>query len=128
MSSGKGSSANGNRGRTQRSKKLNVEKYSRGDGVPRKSIKDVKLRGRTAREEAKHKQTAEHAAKAEILQPYEAGHLEAEGMERTYKFTQAEIRENVSFMKAMPKSIKRGLVVHYLFDDIFYNFRFFFNP
>ena len=40
----------------------------------------------------------------------------------------AEIRENESFIKAMPKSIKHGIVVHYLFDDIFYNFRFFFNP
>ena len=28
----------------------------------------------------------------------------------------------------LPKSIKRGIIVHYLFDDIFYNFRLFFNP
>ena len=28
----------------------------------------------------------------------------------------------------MPRQIKRGIIVHYLFDDIFYNFRFFFNP
>ena len=29
---------------------------------------------------------------------------------------------------ALPKKIKRGLIVHYLFDDIIYNFRYFFNP
>lgn len=28
----------------------------------------------------------------------------------------------------LPSGIKRGIVVHYLFDDIFYNFRIFFNP
>ena len=30
-------------------------------------------------------------------------------------------------MTALPRSIRRGLIVHYLFDDIFYKFRFFFN-
>lgn len=28
----------------------------------------------------------------------------------------------------LPGGIKRGIIVHYLFDDIFYNFRIFFNP
>ena len=32
------------------------------------------------------------------------------------------------FLMALPKKIKRGLIVHYLFDDIIYNFRYFFNP
>jgi len=30
-------------------------------------------------------------------------------------------------MIALPRSIRRGLIVHYFFDDIFYKFRFFFN-
>ena len=36
--------------------------------------------------------------------------------------------KNNEFIKTLPRSIKKGIVVHYLFDDIFYNFRFFFNP
>jgi len=36
-------------------------------------------------------------------------------------------KEN-EFINALPRNVKRGIVVHYLFDDIFYNFRFFFNP
>jgi hypothetical protein len=28
----------------------------------------------------------------------------------------------------LPSGIKRSIIVHYLFDDIFYNFRIFFNP
>lgn len=35
------------------------------------------------------------AARAEILLPEEAGFLEAEGMERTYKFSQKALREEV---------------------------------
>jgi len=31
-------------------------------------------------------------------------------------------------MKGLPRSIKRGIIVHFLFDDLFYNFRYFFNP
>jgi len=31
-------------------------------------------------------------------------------------------------MIEMPRSIKRAIIVHFLFDDIFYNFRTFFKP
>jgi hypothetical protein len=33
-----------------------------------------------------------------------------------------------NFIDQLPKSISTGIIVHYLFDDVFYNFRFFFNP
>jgi hypothetical protein len=38
------------------------------------------------------------------------------------------VQKDNEFINALPSSIKRGIIVHYLFDDIFYNFRIFFNP
>ena len=32
------------------------------------------------------------------------------------------------FHDMMPPQIKRGLLIHYLYDDVFYNFRTFFQP
>jgi len=36
--------------------------------------------------------------------------------------------DNNNFHHMMPPQIKRGLLIHYLYDDIFYNFRTFFQP
>jgi len=33
-----------------------------------------------------------------------------------------------NYINALPRSLKQGLIVHYLFDDIFYSFRLFFQP
>jgi hypothetical protein len=46
------------------------------------------------------KQSAYAAARAEILLPEEPGFLEPEGMERTYKFTQKELRKSVDVSAA----------------------------
>lgn len=40
----------------------------------------------------------------------------------------AEMEKDNNFIDQLPKSISTGIIVHYLFDDVFYNFRFFFNP
>jgi hypothetical protein len=40
----------------------------------------------------------------------------------------SQVQKDNEFINALPRSIKRGIIVHYLFDDVFYNFRFFFNP
>lgn len=58
-------------------------------------IRDKKLKGNLTRTNAKHQQAAISAAKSEILLPSEAGLLEAEGLEKTYKFTQAQLADNV---------------------------------
>lgn len=58
-------------------------------------IRDKKLKGTLTRTSAKHHQAAVSAAKSEILLPSQAGMLEAEGLEKTYKFTQAQLAENV---------------------------------
>lgn len=39
-----------------------------------------------------------------------------------------QVQKSNEFLNTLPRSIKRGIIVHYLFDDIFYNFRFFFKP
>ncbi len=37
------------------------------------------------------------------------------------------ISKNNEYLNALPRSIKRSIMVDYLFDDVFYKFRFFFN-
>lgn len=39
----------------------------------------------------------------------------------------ASISKNNEYLNALPRTIKRNIMIHYLFDDIFYKFRFFFN-
>ena len=41
-----------------------------------------------------------NAARAEMLLPENAGYLEAEGMEKTYKFTQKQLKEEVDITTA----------------------------
>ncbi|KAJ3085484.1 Small subunit (SSU) processome component [Quaeritorhiza haematococci] len=70
--------------------------YLRGEAnIPIKSIPDKKLKGVLRKTEKKFRDGAAKAEQAELLLPEEAGYLVAEGMERTYKFTQKEIGENV---------------------------------
>ena len=72
-----------------------AEKYKRGDRNSINTIKDKKLRMEIRRSENLAKEAAARAARAEILLPSEAGFLEAEGMEKTYKFKQQAIKEAV---------------------------------
>ncbi|KAJ3108209.1 Small subunit (SSU) processome component [Phlyctochytrium bullatum] len=73
-----------------------VKKYERGKAnLPIKSIEDKKLKGTLRKIGKKYEDAAKKAARSEKLQLEEAGFLEAEGMERTYKFTQKELEENV---------------------------------
>jgi U3 small nucleolar RNA-associated protein 7 len=72
-----------------------VAKFQRGEVVPTKRIADHKVRGQVSKSEYLAQEAAIRAAKSEILQPHEAGFLEAEGMEKTFKFTQSAIKENV---------------------------------
>jgi U3 small nucleolar RNA-associated protein 7 len=70
-------------------------KYKRGDRNIINNIKDKKLRMEIRRSEKAAKEAAARAARAEILLPSEAGFLEAEGMEKTFKFKQQTIKEAV---------------------------------
>lgn len=78
----------------------NVDKYARESAGALsqrkiKTIRDKKLRGSLRRATEKQKLAAESAAKSEILLPSQAGFLEAEGLERTYKFSQPQLAANV---------------------------------
>ena len=70
-------------------------KYKRGERNVINTIKDKKLRMEIRRSENAAKEATARAARAEILLPSEAGFLEAEGMEKTYRFKQQDIKAAV---------------------------------
>ena len=67
-------------------------KYKRGERNVINSVRDKKLRMEIRRSEKAAKEAVMRLARAEILLPSEEGFLEAEGMERTYKFNQQTIK------------------------------------
>ena len=91
----------------------NLNKYSRGN-EPNidKNNNDKKYRRETKQREEKTKNAVISAAAAEILLPSQAGFLEADGpMEKTYKFTQSQIKSAVDIGIAK-KSIDLKLPNH----------------
>eukprot|EP01135_Chromosphaera_perkinsii_P001323 Nk52_evm50s164 gene=Nk52_evmTU50s164 len=78
-----------------RAVKRRAKKYVRGEKASLEGVDDKKLKDRLGRLDSKYEEAAIRAAKSEVLLTEEAGSLEAEGMERTYKFTQKEISDNV---------------------------------
>ncbi|KAI9911660.1 hypothetical protein PsorP6_009300 [Peronosclerospora sorghi] len=87
----------------KRVKIKHVEKYTRSGAISQRrirTIRDKKLRGSLQRAHEKHQLAAESAAKSEILLPEEAGYLEAEGLEKTYKFTQKQLAASVDLNTA----------------------------
>lgn len=58
-------------------------------------LTDLKLRSGLERAEKKFEDAAHSTAIAELLLPEEAGFLEAEGMEETFKFDQNELKVRV---------------------------------
>ncbi|CAK4317719.1 unnamed protein product [Aphanomyces euteiches] len=82
---------------TKRPKTKKVAKYLRPavEAPVIRATKDKKLKGELKRSAKKFRDAAKSAAKAEILLPQEAGGLTAEGMEKTYRFTQEQLAEHV---------------------------------
>ena len=69
-----------------------MPKFWRGLPVATRKLADKKLRGRLRHTEALAEEAAASAAKAhQWLLPDAAGSLEAEGMERTWRFGQSDI-------------------------------------
>ncbi|KAI8916747.1 NUC141 domain-containing protein [Powellomyces hirtus] len=73
------------------------KKYDRAGttSIPLRSVNDKKLKSKLKGVEQTARQAALQAARAEFLLPSESGHLEAEGMEKTWKFTQKQLKDNV---------------------------------
>lgn len=82
------------------------ERYGRGEGVNVKSVKDRKLRGNLKKMEFSYKEAAMQAKDAELLLPQDAGFIETEGMERTFKLTQDEIVKEVDVATAQKVNLQ----------------------
>ncbi|CAG8618257.1 12589_t:CDS:10 [Ambispora gerdemannii] len=65
-----------------------------------KKIKNKKLKGTLQRTEKRFNEAARKAASSELLLTEEAGHLEAEGMEKTSQITQEKLKEHVDLNSA----------------------------
>ncbi|KAJ2379159.1 putative U3 small nucleolar RNA-associated protein 7 [Coemansia sp. RSA 2607] len=80
---------------------LAAKKYQRG-GPTSKTTKVRSKRAQASLDHAKRRreEAAEEAARSEMLLTQDAGFLEAEGLERTYKFTQAQLAENLDLASA----------------------------
>ncbi|KND01817.1 uncharacterized protein SPPG_03608 [Spizellomyces punctatus DAOM BR117] len=73
------------------------KKYDRAGitTISLKGVGDKKLKGKLKRSEKAAREAAYKAAQAEVLLPAEAGFLEAEGLEKTWKFTQNQLKDNL---------------------------------
>ncbi|XP_064395157.1 uncharacterized protein LOC135342363 [Halichondria panicea] len=80
------------RGLSLRDTRDRVTKYDRlVKNKKTKNIKDKKLRRFIKESDGQHKRAAKKAARSELLLQEEPGYLEAEQMERTYRFKQEDI-------------------------------------
>jgi len=93
------------RGNKSKNKELKerMQKYERGldrtdESKPKletKEIRDKKLKRNLFANEKVVSRAAEHTARAEILMTQDAGYLEAEGMEKTWRFKQDQLKKEV---------------------------------
>ncbi len=65
-----------------------------------KGVSDKRSRAVVLQAEERHDKALQSRSKAELLLPDEAGVLEAEGMERTYRFKQEAIKDAVDVAAA----------------------------
>ncbi|KAF3121879.1 Small subunit (SSU) processome component [Orbilia oligospora] len=72
-----------------------IEQYGRGAQVPVKNIKAKRLRENMKRMEHKFKEGAVQAKAAELLLEEDPGYLEAEGLEKTYHFSQKDLQKEL---------------------------------
>ena len=72
-----------------------IESYTRSAPVDTKGITNKRFKRSLKHANKKNREGAETAARAEILLPSEAGYLEAEGVDRTWRFSQSDIKSAV---------------------------------
>lgn len=76
------------------------EKYGRGEKIIVGKVKDKKLRGNMKNLEQNYKHAVLRAKDSEMLLHEERGLIETEGMERTFKLSQAELLQEVDIATA----------------------------
>ena len=86
-----------------------LKSYKRGDSLDTSGLDDKKLKGHLKKRQRQSHQAAFKSAMAEILLPSEAGFLEAEGIEKTFKFKQADIKAAVDISAATKVSTGSSL-------------------
>ncbi|XP_073242728.1 WD repeat-containing protein 46-like [Porites lutea] len=96
----KGNTAMKKRKDGDRVDKDTLGKYNRGKQNRFKRLKDKKLRGKLKSYESQYQQAAIQAAKSELLLTEQPGYLEAEGLEKTFKFKQKDIADVVDVASA----------------------------
>lgn len=74
--------------------------YDRGKRISLKRVENKKVRTQLKHKERKIKEAVERATEAETLLPDTPGFLEAEGLERTYKFRQSDLLPHVDLTTA----------------------------
>jgi len=88
-------------GKMTKEEKERYKRYDRGEGNSSKAVGNHKLKQSIKRSESKIGASAKAAAQAELLQPTEAGLMEAEGeLEYTSRMTQAQIAKAVDLNTA----------------------------
>ena len=88
-------------GKMTKEEKERYKRYDRGEGNSSKALGNHKLKQSIKRSESKIGASAKAAAQAELLQPTEAGLMEAEGeLEYTSRMTQAQIAKAVDLNTA----------------------------
>ncbi|RPA95214.1 BING4CT-domain-containing protein [Choiromyces venosus 120613-1] len=86
--------------RTPEEERAALDRYGRGESISVRSARDKKLRTNLKKIEHRYKDAALKAKDAELLLGEERGYLEAEGMEKTFKFKQADLRKAVDVATA----------------------------
>eukprot|EP00929_Paragymnodinium_shiwhaense_P113185 TRINITY_DN81443_c0_g1_i1.p1 TRINITY_DN81443_c0_g1~~TRINITY_DN81443_c0_g1_i1.p1 ORF type:complete len:606 (+),score=192.26 TRINITY_DN81443_c0_g1_i1:96-1913(+) len=85
-------------------KRKEAKKFAReGDEVSHKGIQEPRLRGHLKKTAKQNREAAFLLSKSQVLQTTEAGFMEAEGTEKTLRYSQAEILENTSIGVAKKK-------------------------
>lgn len=84
----------------QKEIRMAVEKYGRGKKVTVHAVKDKKVKTQMKKLENRYKEAAMRGQDAELLHVEQAGYLEAEGMEKTFKFRQKDIVKEVDVQTA----------------------------
>jgi hypothetical protein len=79
---------------------ISITKYSTPIYPINEKIKDKKLRSRLQKLQNRFGEVAYTSARSEMLLSEEKGYLEVEGMEKTYKVTQKQIRAEVDVTTA----------------------------
>jgi hypothetical protein len=77
-----------------------LKKYERGAPLPLDGIKDKKLKGKLSKVQKINKTAAQKAAMAEILITTEPGFIETEGMEKSFKVKQSDVKASVDVQSA----------------------------